>query len=113
MVARRCERCNKFLKNSDPLICEKCYLEVYGEPRKEKEIVDLNDPDTWGRPLAVIKRGGNENFPKGPVGRPSLGITKKVSVTLPIEEWVKIEEAIELGHASSVSDYLRQMIFSY
>lgn len=47
--------------------------------------------------------------PVGPIGRPSLGVTKKVSVTLREEDWEKIQELIQNGHAASFSDYFRQI----
>lgn len=43
------------------------------------------------------------------MGRPSLGVGKPVKITLPEEDWTKIEQMIEQGHANSVADYFRQL----
>lgn len=43
------------------------------------------------------------------MGRPSLGVTKKVSITLPQEDWDMIQKLIEDKHASSFSDYFRNL----
>lgn len=42
-------------------------------------------------------------------GRKAIGVTKKVSITMPEEEWELIAEAIKNGHASSLSEYFRLM----
>jgi len=39
--------------------------------------------------------------------RPRIGLTKKISVTLPAQEWERIESLIENGHAKSISEYFR------
>ncbi|MGE6619299.1 CopG family transcriptional regulator [Bacillus thuringiensis] len=38
-------------------------------------------------------------------GRPSLGITKKVSITLPKEDWTRIEES-----KKSFSQFFRELV---
>ena len=43
------------------------------------------------------------------MGRPSIGIGKPVKITLPEQEWERIEEIVKEGHASSVADYFRQL----
>jgi hypothetical protein len=45
-----------------------------------------------------------------PIGRPSLGITKKVSLTLPEEFWDKLEIAKVQSESSSMSELLRKII---
>lgn len=56
-----------------------------------------------------VQHGG---FREG-AGRPSLGITKKVSITLPEEIWSKIEEDIVLSDLKSQSAYLRNLILKH
>ncbi|MBS4202463.1 CopG family transcriptional regulator [Bacillus sp. FJAT-49732] len=46
-------------------------------------------------------------------GRPSLGITKKLSLTLPKDIWDKIEKEIEEKELKSMSAYLRRMILNH
>jgi hypothetical protein len=47
------------------------------------------------------------------VGRPSLGLTKKVSVTLPHDIWQKIEKEIEKDELQSMSAYFRKFVLDY
>jgi hypothetical protein len=56
--------------------------------------------------IPELKRGFNG---KGSVGRPSLGKPRKITITLPENEWKNISEVIEHGHAASYSDYFRQL----
>lgn len=56
-----------------------------------------------------VQHGG---FREG-AGRPSLGVTKKVSITLPEEIWSKIERDIELSDVKTQSAYLRNLILKY
>lgn len=56
-----------------------------------------------------VQHGG---FREG-AGRPSLGITKKVSITLPEEIWSKIEQDIKLSDSKTQSAYLRNLILKY
>lgn len=56
-----------------------------------------------------VQHGG---FREG-AGRPSLGITKKVSITLPDEIWTKIEKDIELSDSKTQSAYLRNLILNH
>lgn len=56
-----------------------------------------------------LQHGG---FREG-AGRPSLGVTKKVSITLPEEIWLKIEQDIELEDFKSKSAYLRNVILTH
>lgn len=42
-------------------------------------------------------------------GRPQIGIQKQIKLTLPPEDWEKIEILIENKHADSLSDYFRQL----
>jgi metal-responsive CopG/Arc/MetJ family transcriptional regulator len=44
------------------------------------------------------------------MGRPSLGLTKKVSITLPEELWDKLEIAKVSSESSSMSELLRKII---
>lgn len=46
-------------------------------------------------------------------GRPSLGVTKKVSITLPEEIWLKVEQDIELTDSKTQSAYLRNLILNH
>lgn len=43
-------------------------------------------------------------------GRPELGVTKKVSITLDEMTWAWIGEAIDFGHARNQSELLRNII---
>lgn len=40
-------------------------------------------------------------------GRPSLGVTRKVSITLTEDEWVQIWKWQDEGHFASLSEYFR------
>jgi hypothetical protein len=43
------------------------------------------------------------------IGRPSLGVTKKVSITLPSDVWDKIEQEIKDQGLKSMSAYFREL----
>jgi Ribbon-helix-helix protein, copG family len=45
-------------------------------------------------------------------GRPSMGVTKKVSITLPSDIWSKIERDIEQNDTKSMSAFLREMLLN-
>lgn len=48
------------------------------------------------------------------VGRPSLGVTKKVSITLPSDIWDQIEKEIKSDKdLKSTSAYFRKMVLNY
>lgn len=66
----------------------------------EKEIIELRE---------ILKNGGQNARKYASSGRPSLGITKKVSVTLPEDDWTKISELIENKHVGSFSEYFRNV----
>lgn len=44
------------------------------------------------------------------MGRPSLGVTKKVSVTLPEEVWLQLDELQEKSDCSSRSELFREIL---
>jgi hypothetical protein len=44
------------------------------------------------------------------VGRPSLGVTKKVSITLPEEIWTHLEETSSKNKFKTKSAYLRNLV---
>lgn len=46
-------------------------------------------------------------------GRPSLGVTKKVSLTLPEDIWRKIEKDIKDQDLKSMSAFLRKMVLDH
>jgi hypothetical protein len=46
---------------------------------------------------------------KEKMGRPSLGVTKKVSITLPSDVWEKIEQEIKDQDLKSMSAYFREL----
>ncbi len=50
---------------------------------------------------SMQKHGGKREK----AGRPSLGITKKVSITLPKEDWTRIEES-----KKSFSQFFRELV---
>jgi hypothetical protein len=43
------------------------------------------------------------------LGRPIIGVTKKVSITMPLDEWEEVADSIKKGYASSMSEYFRLM----
>lgn len=43
-------------------------------------------------------------------GRPRIGETKAIKLTLPVEGWEWIEQSVENGHAASKSEFLRDII---
>jgi hypothetical protein len=44
------------------------------------------------------------------VGRPSLGVTKKVSITLPEEVWDKLDSILEQSECRSRSELFREIL---
>ncbi|GAV16098.1 hypothetical protein [Paenibacillus sp. NAIST15-1] len=46
-------------------------------------------------------------------GRPRIGERRVISITLPEEEWEKVESLIHSGYAGSAGDYFRQVHDSY
>jgi hypothetical protein len=46
---------------------------------------------------------------KESVGRPSMGVTKKVSITLPSDIWSKIEREKKESNLKSMSAYFREL----
>lgn len=46
-------------------------------------------------------------------GRPSLGVTKKISLTLPEDIWGKIEKDIKDQDLKSMSAFLRNMVLDH
>lgn len=50
---------------------------------------------------------------KEKAGRPSLGVTKKVSITLPQDIWEKIENDIKDQDLKSMSAYFRKMMLDH
>jgi hypothetical protein len=49
---------------------------------------------------------------KKKVGRPSCGVTKKVSITLPEEVWVQLDVAKITSGSASMSELLRKIIIA-
>lgn len=49
---------------------------------------------------------------EGP-GRPSLGVTKKISVTLPESVWNQVEKEIKDQNMKSISAYFRKLSLDY
>jgi hypothetical protein len=49
------------------------------------------------------------NAVKRKAGRPSIGDRRVISITLPGNEWNKVDSLISAGHATSASDYFRQL----
>lgn len=50
-----------------------------------------------------------KNSVKRKPGRPQIGERRVISITLPENEWEKVESLISAGHATSTSDYFRQL----
>lgn len=48
------------------------------------------------------------NEPKK-IGRPSIGKSRPVKITLPEEDWIQIEQAIESGEYNSYAEYFRNL----
>lgn len=46
-------------------------------------------------------------------GRPEIGITRKVSITLPEDTWIWLGDCIDYGHAKTYSELFRQIITDY
>lgn len=46
-------------------------------------------------------------------GRPQIGERRVISITLPEEDWQKVDSLIKSGHAGSASDYFRQVHDSF
>lgn len=49
---------------------------------------------------------------KRPTGRPPIGVTKKISVTLPAEIWKELDEERNLD-GESMSKFIRSVIMVY
>lgn len=43
-------------------------------------------------------------------GRPAVGITKKVSITLDEDDWSWLMECVDFGHAKSLSEMFRKVV---
>lgn len=56
----------------------------------------------YGNPFWGGKREG--------AGRKAIGVTKKISLTLPGSTWEWLDEAIENEHARSRSELIREII---
>ncbi|HWJ77578.1 MAG TPA: hypothetical protein VNR61_05845 [Niallia sp.] len=50
---------------------------------------------------------------KESVGRPSMGVTKKVSITLPNDIWSKIESEKQESNLKSMSAYFRELALAH
>ena len=44
-------------------------------------------------------------------GRKSIGLNKRVAITLPAEEWAEIEKKKNAGDVESYADYFRKLHF--
>lgn len=42
-------------------------------------------------------------------GRPTIGVARRVAITLPEQDWKQIEETIAEGHVKSYSEYFREV----
>lgn len=59
---------------------------------------------------ALAKKLAEMQEPEPKVGRPTIGVTKKQSITLPADAWDWIDSAVENGHAKNKSEFLRDII---
>lgn len=57
-------------------------------------------------------RAQHGRFREG-AGRPSLGVTKKVSITLLEEVWARVEQVIQETNEKTQSAYLRHLIMKH
>lgn len=76
------------------------YLEI-------KHLKSLYEGDVLSLRAAI-----NHHYPGrslNPVGRPKKGVRRQVKMTLPAEDWYRIETAVLSGSASSIADYFRQL----
>ncbi|MED4462063.1 hypothetical protein [Metabacillus fastidiosus] len=87
MIRFICEKCGKVLDLED---------KIYQKAYKDHE-------------FCLSCRPGHGGFREG-AGRPAIGITKKVSITLPTDTWERIEK--EKGK-SSMSAFLRDILVEW
>jgi hypothetical protein len=77
---------------------------------KEKKVTQNKEQITLAD-LGVLKpgRGGRRSG----AGRKPDGVTMKVSITLPEEDWDHINQSIERKDADSKSDYFRKLYYGH
>lgn len=68
-------------------------------PEPEKRTID--------KPEAKKRTGKRKNKPGA--GRPAIGSRRVITLVLPDEEWARVDQAIQSGSATSLSDYFRQL----
>lgn len=111
IVERRNEFGTKFEKAFETVEGMLEYLDTY----KQTGVIDqyqLNISNEFWSTVIKFINTGEKPAPSRGVGRPSLGTTKKVSLTLPDEIWEKIEGRInETGE--NQSKILRTIIEEY
>lgn len=71
----------------------------------EEVLADLENQ--WRRLKRELDQLSKEDKPK--MGRPSIGVTKKVSITLPATEWERIADLKENNHIESISEHFRNL----
>lgn len=89
-------------------ICLKC--------RQKKELVDRSDycQECYDVLKAIVHAAADQTREKEmPArGRPKIGITKTIKVTLPDDCWDWINEMIMYGHGKSQSEIIRGIIIN-
>lgn len=55
--------------------------------------------------VSLSLRGGA----RAGAGRKAIGNSRKISITLPAEDWAHIDRLVEQGRVGSYSDYFRQL----
>lgn len=87
----KCEK--ELVERSD--YCHECYA-----------VLKKHFDAAYDRVEKKEKRGGN----RPGAGRPPIGETKVIKLTLPVDGWEWIEESVSNGHAASKSEFMRDII---
>jgi len=89
------------------------HLEVYKDVLDQYKL-EVTD-DLWSKVLNYLNTGEKPSHggKREGAGRPSLGTTKKVSITLPDEVWERIEHEKSYRGDISMSQFIRETLIHY
>ncbi|MCL6664550.1 hypothetical protein [Paenibacillus amylolyticus] len=84
------------------------FLYVHRDAYDSNEYKEMSkDYSRLTRELETVQIQISNVQPK--IGRPQIGVGKPVKITLPEDDWKRIEDIINHGHALSFADYFRQL----
>jgi|SRR5579875_501583 len=86
------------------------HLDVYKSTGKIDEYKLEVSKEFWSTVIRFLNTGDLPDKEEVKIGRPSLGVTKKVSITLPEEYWDMLEILQEETASASRSEILRKIL---